>query len=116
MKLYTKRFLQLFIVLISSLILSKNLFAQSTAKLKRQPNILFAIADDQSYPHTSAYGQKIYHTPNFDRVASKGVLFANAFVAAPQCSPSRAAILTGRQIWQLEEAGTHASLFPKNIQ
>jgi len=113
MKLCTKRLLQLIIVLITSLVISRQLFAQSNANLKRQPNILFAIADDQSYPHTSAYGQKIYHTPNFDRVASKGVLFTNAFVAAPQCSPSRAAILTGRQIWQLDEAGTHASLFPK---
>lgn len=75
-------------------------------------NILFAISDDQSYPHASAYGQKIFQTPVFDSIAANGILFTNAFVAAPQCSPSRAAILTGRHIWQLEEAGTHASLFP----
>lgn len=86
--------------------------AQSHGKA---PNILFAIADDQSYPHTSAYGQKIYKTPVFDSIAQAGVLFKNAFAAAPQCSPSRAALLTGRQIWQLEEAGTHASLFPKKF-
>ncbi|MEZ4902104.1 MAG: sulfatase [Spirosomataceae bacterium] len=82
---------------------------------KRPPNILFAISDDQSYPHTSAYGHKTFRTPTFDRVAAQGVLFNNAFVAAPQCSPSRAAILTGRQIWQLEEAGTHSSYFPKKF-
>lgn len=75
-------------------------------------NILFAISDDQSYPHSSAYGQQVFHTPVFDSVAANGLLFTNAFVAAPQCSPSRAAILTGRHIWQLEEAGTHASIFP----
>ena len=82
---------------------------------KRQPNILFAIADDQSFPHVSANGQSAFQTPIFDSIAARGILFNNAFVAAPQCSPSRAAILTGKQIWQLEEAGTHSSLFPKKF-
>jgi len=81
----------------------------------RRPNILFAIADDQSYPYASAYGTKGIRTPSFDEVADKGILFTNAFVAAPQCSPSRAAILTGKNIWQLEEAGTHSSYFPKKL-
>lgn len=79
---------------------------------QKSPNILFAISDDQSYPHASAYGAGFVDTPVFDRVANNGVLFNNAFAAAPQCSPSRAAILTGRNIWQLEAAGTHGSLFP----
>jgi N-sulfoglucosamine sulfohydrolase len=83
--------------------------------LQKRPNILFAISDDQSFPHASAYGQTVFHTPNFDSIAARGVLFTNAFVAAPQCSPSRAAILTGRNIWQLEEAGTHSSYFPKKF-
>lgn len=81
----------------------------------KKPNILFAIADDQSFPYASAYGTKGVRTPAFDQVAEKGVLFTNAFVAAPQCSPSRAAILTGKNIWQLEEAGTHSSYFPKKL-
>ncbi len=79
------------------------------------PNILFAISDDQSYPHTSAYGADFVDTPAFDRIAENGILFNNAFAAAPQCSPSRAAILTGRNIWQLEEAGTHGSMFPSKF-
>ena len=83
---------------------------------RRSPNILFAISDDQSYPYASAYGSKMVQTPAFDRVARNGVLFNNAFVAAPQCSPSRAAILTGLNIWQLEEAGTHSSYFPQKFQ
>jgi uncharacterized sulfatase len=82
---------------------------------QRRPNILFAIADDHSFPHASAYGSRMFRTPNFDRVAAEGVLFYNAFVAAPQCSPSRASILTGRNIWQLEEAGTHSSYFPSKF-
>ncbi|MDA2931452.1 sulfatase [Acidobacteria bacterium AH-259-O06] len=80
---------------------------------EKHPNILFAISDDQSYPHASAYGFKAVRTPALDRVAESGVLFSNAFVASPGCSPSRAALLTGRHTWQLEHAGTHASSFPK---
>jgi uncharacterized sulfatase len=80
-----------------------------------RPNILFVISDDQSYPHASAYGSEFIETPAFDRIADEGVLFTNAFSASPGCSPSRAAILTGRYPWQLEEAGTHASLFPNKF-
>ena len=83
---------------------------------QKSPNILIAIADDQSYPHTGIYGFAETQTPGFDFVAQNGVLFHNAFVAAPQCSPSRAAILTGKNIWELEEAGTHASNFPNKFK
>ena len=82
---------------------------------KNRPNILFVIADDQSFPYASAYGTTGVKTPAFDEVAKNGILFTNAFVAAPQCSPSRAAILTGKNIWQLAEAGTHGSNFPKYL-
>ncbi len=79
------------------------------------PNILFVISDDQSYPHASAYGDRAVSTPAFDRVAREGILFTNAFSASPGCSPSRAAILTGKNCWQLREAGTHASTFPADL-
>lgn len=82
----------------------------------RRPNILFAIADDWSWPHASIAGAKGIATPNFDRMAREGVLLTHAFCAAPQCSPNRAAILTGRHIGQLEEAGTHSSLFPTKFK
>lgn len=76
-----------------------------------RPNILIAISDDQSWAHASAYGCKFVNTPAFDRVANEGVLFTNAIAGSPGCSPSRAALLTGRQHWQVEHAGTHASYF-----
>lgn len=82
----------------------------------RRLNILFAIADDWSWPHAGAYGCRFVKTPAFDRVAREGVLFNRAFCASPGCSPSRAAILTGRPIWQLEQAGTHASAFPRKLE
>ncbi|HTK75112.1 MAG TPA: sulfatase-like hydrolase/transferase, partial [Gemmataceae bacterium] len=78
----------------------------------KRPNVLLVVADDQSFPHTSAAGYKAVRTPAFDRVAREGVLFANGCAASPGCSPSRAALLTGRHPWMLEQAGTHASEFP----
>ncbi|GAB4134975.1 MAG: sulfatase [Planctomycetaceae bacterium] len=80
---------------------------------EKRPNILLAISDDQSFPSASAYGDTSCKTPAFDRIAREGVLFQNAFCASPGCSPSRAALLTGRHTWQIEQAGTHASSFPK---
>jgi len=80
-----------------------------------RPNILFAISDDQSYPYASAYDTPGIKTPAFDRVAKSGVLFMNAICASPGCSPCRAAILTGRHTWELEQAGTHASSFPRKF-
>src|SRR5690606_32811157 len=87
---------------------------KNTEGLKgKRPNILLVISDDQSYPYASAYGSRAIHTPGFDRVAREGVLFNNAFVASPGCSPSRAALLTGLNCWQIKEAGTHASSFSR---
>jgi len=87
------------------------LYAADDLKTSR-PNILIAISDDQSYPHTSFAGYKAVNTPAFDRVAREGLFFRNGFAASPGCSPSRAALLTGRHTWQIEQAGTHASSFP----
>lgn len=77
-----------------------------------RPNILFAIADDASYPHMGAYGTKWVTTPGFDRVAREGLLFTNCYTPNAKCAPSRACILTGRNTWQLEEACNHWCYFP----
>jgi uncharacterized sulfatase len=98
------------LALLAALGLITNAHAQAT-----KPNILFCIADDWSAPHTGAYGSKFVKTPGFDRIAKEGVLFRNAFVTSPGCSPSRASLLTGKQPWQLREAGTHASSFPADL-
>ncbi len=94
------------------LLLSLIIFMLNCRTKEVAPNILLAISDDQSYPHAGAYGYKAAVTPGFDRVAREGILFNNAFTAAPGCSPSRASLFTGRHIWQIEQAGTHASSFP----
>ncbi len=72
---------------------------------RKRPNILFCLADDWSWPHVSIAGDKVVKTPTFDKVARQGVLFENAFVSSPSCTPSRGAILTGQWHWRLEEGG-----------
>lgn len=81
------------------------------AELPR-PNILLVTADDMSWPYMSIAGCKAVNTPNLDRLARSGVLMRNGFSGAPGCSPSRAALLTGRHIWAIEEAGVHFGGFP----
>ncbi|MGH9632233.1 MAG: sulfatase family protein [Bryobacteraceae bacterium] len=82
----------------------------------KRPNILLCIADDWGWPFASIAGDAVVKTPTFDRLAQEGVLFTNAFVSAPSCSPSRAAILTGQWHWRLEEGanlgGTLPAKFP----
>ncbi|NND08205.1 MAG: sulfatase [Saprospiraceae bacterium] len=80
-----------------------------------RPNILFAIADDASYPHMGAYGTDWVHTPAFDQVARHGLLFNNAYTPNAKCAPSRACILTGRNSWQLEDACNHMPFFPEKF-
>jgi N-sulfoglucosamine sulfohydrolase len=81
----------------------------------KRPNILFAIADDLSYPHMGAYGTDWVKTPAFDRVAKDGLLFSRAYTPNAKCSPSRSIIITGRNSWQLEEAANHIPHFPENF-
>jgi len=90
-------------------------FAASGAKAADdRPNILFALADDWSWPHASIAGDMVVKTPTFDRVAREGVLFPNAFVSSPSCTPSRGAMLTGQWHWRLEEgASLWSTLQPK---
>jgi len=79
---------------------------------KNPPNILFCLADDWSWPHASIAGDEVVKTPTFDRIAREGVLFENAFVSSPSCTPSRGAILTGQWHWRLEEGGNLHGMLP----
>ena len=81
-----------------------------------RPNILFCIMDDASWIHMGAYGCEWVDTPAFDRLAEEGILFRNAYTPNAKCAPSRSSILTGRNSWQLEEAGNHVAAFPPNIR
>ncbi|MEZ5299698.1 MAG: sulfatase-like hydrolase/transferase [Verrucomicrobiales bacterium] len=74
------------------------------------------IADDWGYPHASAYGDPVVQTPTADRLAREGALFQNAFVSAPSCTPSRAAILTGQYHWRLGSTANLWSVLPGDLR
>lgn len=79
----------------------------SSAAVEKKPNILFLFADDWGkYASIYAEGEgagginDVVATPNFDRIAREGVLFRNAHVSAPSCTPCRSALLTGQHFWR----------------
>jgi arylsulfatase A-like enzyme len=79
--------------------------------VQKTPNVLFLIADDASC-HFGCYGCGWARTPAVDRLARDGLVFDNAYVPTSKCAPCRAAILTGRNPWQLEAAANHWPTFP----
>ena len=93
---------------------SSGLMAYETSAART--NILFCIADDWGWPHAPLYGDKAMQMPTFDRVAANGILFNNAFVTCPSCTPSRNSILTGQYPWRLGAGADLWSEFPEGPQ
>lgn len=84
------------------------------AMAAERPNLLFVFADDWGrlasiYAEGQGGGSldEVVSTPNFDRLAREGVLFRNAHVSAPSCTPCRSSLLTGQHFWR---TGTGAIL------
>jgi len=61
-----------------------------------KPNFIFLLVDDLGWMGLGCYGSDFHETPNIDALASSGVRFTDAYAASPVCSPTRAAIMTGR--------------------
>jgi arylsulfatase A len=61
-----------------------------------RPNIIFVLIDDMGWTDVGCFGSPYYRTPNIDRLASSGMRFTQAYAACAVCSPTRAAILTGK--------------------
>jgi arylsulfatase A-like enzyme len=74
-------------------------------------NIVLILADDVGYGDLGAYGNDVVRTPHLDRLAAEGIRFTQAYVSAPLCAPSRAALLTGRDHnrYGYDDPGTYAS-------
>ena len=82
---------------------------------KDRPNILVIMFDDAGLD-MSAYGSTYVNTPNFDAIAKQGILFNRAYTPNAKCAPSRAAIMTGRNSWQLDAAANHVIYFPPKFK
>ncbi len=67
-----------------------------SSQAKQPPNLLLLLSDDHSYPYLGCYGQPWLQTPHLDTLAAEGMRFDRCFTSAPQCVPSRAALMTGR--------------------
>jgi arylsulfatase A-like enzyme len=63
---------------------------------QKKPNIIFIMVDDMGYADLGCYGSKINKTPFIDQMARDGVKLTQAYSAAPVCTPSRTAFMTGR--------------------
>src|SRR4051794_18878438 len=76
-----------------------------------RPNVLFVVVDDLNDWVGFLGGHPQVKTPNMDRLAKRGIVFANAHAAAPLCSPSRAAVFGGRQPFNTGVFGNDDNVF-----
>ncbi|NGM62851.1 sulfatase [Sphingobacterium sp. SGG-5] len=88
------------------------LFSCQTKQEQDRPNILLLMSDNQSWNHVGVYGDPVVKTPNVDKIAAEGVRFTHAFCNSPSCTPARAALLTGQDIWRIEEGANLWGVLP----
>lgn len=81
--------------LFPALLLCVNIGLTAPCVAENKPNILFILIDDMGWMDLGCQGNPHVHTPRLDRFATEGMRFTDAYAAAPVCSPTRAAILTG---------------------
>lgn len=82
--------------LLACVCLSVGCLLGGTIRAADQPNVIIILTDDQGTLDANCYGASDLATPNIDALASRGIRFTQFYAAAPVCSPSRAALMTGR--------------------
>ena len=84
------------ILLLSALSFAAPAILSASDSTESKPNILLILADDLGARDLGCFGSTYHETPNFDRLASRGVRLTNAYSASPLCSPTRSSILVGQ--------------------
>jgi arylsulfatase A-like enzyme len=106
-----KRIICITLLLSFGLCYNQNIKAQTEAKTKQRPNILWITIEDTSPQFIGCYGNKEASTPAIDNLANEGVRFTNAFSTGTVCSPSRSTIITGVRTYKMG-TGNHRSSYP----
>lgn len=82
--------------LVSALFLAGVLASRPVTGAQRPPNFVVVLVDDLGGTDLGCYGSELYETPNIDRLAKEGIRFTQSYSACTVCSPTRAALLTGK--------------------
>ena len=86
--------------------------AQRRVENRQKPNVVLIMTDDVGYGDIGCYGARDIRTPNIDRLAQQGVRLTD-FYASPQCTPTRAALISGRyphRVWLERSLGSTGDL------
>jgi arylsulfatase A-like enzyme len=104
----------LVISIVISLFAGNFLYAGPKNIQKEKNNVIIFLVDDMGWMDCGVYGSQYYETPNIDRFAEMGMRFTKAYAANPLCSPTRAAIMTGRypSRFELTSASAHLPANP----
>jgi N-sulfoglucosamine sulfohydrolase len=93
---FIKKYQPVFISSILNIMLFLSASLSYGQNNKQRPNVVLILSDDHSAVFMGAYGNSDMKTPHLDQLAREGIRFTNAFTTSPQCTPSRASLMTGR--------------------
>jgi arylsulfatase A len=85
-----------FLLMLFAAVFPGNIHAGNQMESNERPNVVLIFADDMGYGDLSSFGHPVIQTPNIDQMADEGMRFTSFYSAASVCTPSRAALLTGR--------------------